>query len=49
MPLYQYWCEKCDKGYEVLIPLARYDEEVKCPHCDKTLQKIFSPCMIKVR
>ena len=48
MPLYVFLCSYCEKGFELIIPLAQYDEPVKCKYCGKELQKIFTPCMIKV-
>ena len=43
MPLYDYMCRKCEKDYEVFVPLSQFDEEIKCPECVETLDRIISP------
>lgn len=48
MPSYEYECAKCDKEYEVQVPLARCDEAVKCPHCKKPLNKKLSPVLFRI-
>lgn len=48
MPLYVKWCKKCEKIYEVLIPLKDYKKKVKCPHCKKELAKILTPVSFRM-
>ena len=48
MPLYVKWCKKCEKVYEVIIPLKDYEKKVKCPHCKRMLVKILTPVNFKV-
>jgi putative FmdB family regulatory protein len=48
MPLYVYSCKECEKIYEVIVSLDRYDKKIKCPHCKRMLLKLFTPCYIKV-
>ncbi len=31
MPIYKYFCSKCDREFELLLP--RYDAPAKCPTC----------------
>jgi len=35
MPVYEYFCEKCDKEFEVTLTLKEHDHEEKitCPKC----------------
>lgn len=34
MPLYEFFCEKCDKTFTKVLTLAEYDEgKVTCPKC----------------
>ena len=47
-PLYIYFCSHCNKGFELIVPLSKYDEDIECKYCGKKLVKVFSPCMIKV-
>jgi len=47
MPLYSYYCIACLKTYEITIPLSRYGEKVKCPHCKRILKKAITPVYLK--
>lgn len=33
MPIYEYACSRCDKGFEELIIRSSDADEVKCPAC----------------
>jgi putative FmdB family regulatory protein len=33
MPIYEYACTRCDKGFEELIVRGSDEAEVKCPAC----------------
>ncbi len=34
MPRYEFFCEDCQKEFEVILTLAEYEKgEVKCPKC----------------
>ncbi len=34
MPVYEYFCELCDKQFEVVLTLHEYEEQkVVCPKC----------------
>jgi len=42
MPIYEYYCQECDKKFETLI---RSGEEAQCPKCGtKEVQKLLSAC-----
>ena len=47
MPLHDYYCLDCQKVFEVLVPLKKTDDAVKCPKCRKTLKKRISPVRVK--
>ncbi len=49
MPIYKYECEnkecvrmKEDNPYEVILPLSKIDDEVKCPDCDMVLTRVIT-------
>ena len=47
MPIYQLICKRCNKLYDVMIPLKRYGEKVKCPHCKKLMeQQVAAPYFV---
>ena len=31
MPLYEYYCQRCEQRFELLRPLARMDDPAPCP------------------
>jgi putative FmdB family regulatory protein len=31
MPLYEYFCESCDRRFELLRPMGRMDDAAECP------------------
>ena len=41
MPIYEYYCEKCDSVFESLQPIARSDEPVPCPACGRKSDRIM--------
>jgi putative FmdB family regulatory protein len=49
MPLYEYYCDKCGKVFEIKVPLARYGEEIRCPYCGEPLKRHISPVSFIVR
>tara|TARA_Y100000310_G_scaffold12233_1_gene12656 strand:+ start:1576 stop:1878 length:303 start_codon:yes stop_codon:yes gene_type:complete len=38
MPIYEYYCDKCDGKFDEVLPMARYDEPTTepCPACGAT-------------
>ena len=49
MPLQVYFCNKCNKIYDIIVPLSENDRKIKCPHCNKNLIKhISAPKTIKI-
>ena len=40
--LYDYWCEKCKKHFEIIIPMEHSDSTVPCKYCKKDLKKLLS-------
>lgn len=39
MPIYTFFCEKCDKDFELIVPL--YTEKQPCPVCEKEMKRIW--------
>jgi putative FmdB family regulatory protein len=36
MPRYEFFCEDCQKEFEMILTLSEYEKgEVKCPQCGK--------------
>jgi len=47
--LYSYYCEKCGKYFELLVPLKYYNMEIKCKYCGKVLQKLITAPMFRIK
>ena len=46
MPIYEYMCMKCNKGFEYLV--LGDDSSVSCPECDsKKVKRQMSACSFK--
>lgn len=41
MPVYSFYCEKCDADWPVMMSIAEREEELKCPDCDTVLKRIL--------
>lgn len=48
MPLYEYWCSKCEKVFEAIVKLEESEQPVKCPICDKPLDRLMSAPMFRI-
>ncbi len=48
MPIYDFSCEKCNKVFEVIVPLVDCLKPLKCKYCDEEMKKIIKPCFFKV-
>ena len=42
MPLYEYYCRKCEAKFELLRPLSRMDEPAACPQGHAGGQRVLS-------
>jgi putative FmdB family regulatory protein len=42
MPVYDYFCAKCDEEFSQLQPMARCSEPTPCPQCDHSAARIIS-------
>lgn len=42
MPMFDYYCKKCHKLYEIHVSLSENGKEIKCPHCEEILKKMLS-------
>ena len=42
MPIYDYYCEKCDKDFEIVKSIKSYDGKDKCPYCKNIGQRLLS-------
>ena len=41
MPLYEYYCDNCDKVFEALRSIAQSDQPAKCPECGAASDRIM--------
>lgn len=42
MPLYEYFCEKCDIQYDIIKSIKEYKRDDQCPMCGNIGDRIFS-------
>jgi|NGEPerStandDraft_6_1074524.scaffolds.fasta_scaffold06029_3 putative FmdB family regulatory protein len=43
MPVYEYFCVSCQKGFELALTLHEHDEEkIKCPKCGSQMVSAFT-------
>lgn len=42
MPTYDYFCDKCELGFEVTKSITEYKTPEKCTACGKEARRIFS-------
>ncbi len=41
MPVYEYYCEKCDNVFDSLQAISRSDQPVDCPKCGRGSDRIM--------
>lgn len=41
MPLYEYYCDKCDSVFEALKSISASDAPAKCPKCRRAADRIM--------
>ena len=41
MPLYEYYCKRCDEVFETLRPMSRSEEGAACPKCGSQAGRIL--------
>ncbi len=42
MPIYEYWCPKCQKEFQLMRPFAESGETGACPTCGTKSEKLVS-------
>ena len=42
MPIYEYYCAKCDAEFESMCPVSRMDEPVPCATCGEVGHRLLS-------
>ena len=42
MPIYEYYCAKCSKDFELMRPFSQADEPAPCPGCGAAGEKLVS-------
>ena len=47
MPIYEYYCSKCDAEYELLLPLAKAGESAPCATCGQPGERLLSTFSFK--
>jgi putative FmdB family regulatory protein len=48
MPIYEYYCAKCQREFEIMRPMSQANEAACCPLCGGQAQKLVSACASKV-
>jgi putative FmdB family regulatory protein len=41
LPLYEYYCDKCDEVFESVQPISKSDQPAACPKCGSTSDRIM--------
>ncbi len=41
MPVYEYYCDKCDNVFDSLQAISRSDQPVACPECGRSSDRIM--------
>ena len=42
MPVYEYYCARCQRTFDLMRPMSRRDEEANCPQCGDGGQRQLS-------
>ena len=42
MPIYEYYCSKCDRDFEVIRPVSQSDSQADCSECGEPAQRQLS-------
>ena len=42
MPIYEYYCSKCDHEFELIRPVSRSNEAAPCSQCEEPAQRQLS-------
>lgn len=42
MPIYEYFCLKCESKFELLRPISQAEEGAECPDCQGQAQRAIS-------
>jgi putative FmdB family regulatory protein len=48
MPIYEYFCPKCEKEFELMRPFSEADKSALCPECGSEAEKLISAFASKV-
>ena len=48
MPIYEYFCRKCQKEFELMLPICDMDKKALCPDCGGKGERLVSPCASKL-
>ena len=48
MPIYEYYCGKCRKEFELMLPISKVDKAALCPVCGAAGAKLVSACASKI-
>jgi putative FmdB family regulatory protein len=48
MPIYEYYCSKCQREFEIMRPISAANKPAPCPTCGAKGEKLVSACGSKV-
>ena len=41
MSIYEYYCEKCDKIFDLILSFSEYNKMQKCEKCNKSCKRNY--------
>jgi putative FmdB family regulatory protein len=48
MPIYEYYCSRCKKEFELIRPMPRMEDPAACPSCGVEGKRLVSAAASKV-
>ena len=42
MPIYEYFCPKCETRFELLLPISQAEQGAECPGCQGPTERVLS-------
>ena len=49
MPIYEYFCPKCESKFELLRSISKSDEDAECPECQSLSKRTITTFVGRVK